>query len=175
MELSDKALAKNKLTILFLLDKLDIRLSENQLVTLMSELSLMTYFDYKLNITGLLDSALVDVKENISGTYYSINDTGRETLQFFYKEIPFSVRERLTAFAERERDRLELEGRLYAEYLRLSDNEYKITMRIMQGDFSSFELSLVASTKEECALIAEGFKRNAQALYEKTYEMLFKK
>ena len=56
MESNKNAIAKNKLAILYILNKMDIRLSDTRLIEAADTLGLMDYFD--------LNSALHDLTEN---------------------------------------------------------------------------------------------------------------
>ena len=55
MQLSEKALAMNKLKILYLLSKLDMKLGEDQLLRINADFDMMSYMDLKLNIGELVE------------------------------------------------------------------------------------------------------------------------
>jgi hypothetical protein len=69
--------------------------------------------------------------------------------------------------------KLELEARLFAEYFRITDNKYRVNMRIMDEEVTMFEVTLLASSKMEAAKMAEGWKRNAMKVYAATCDAIF--
>ena len=100
---------------------------------------------------------------------------GASTLELFQKELPFSKREAIDAYARQNKDRLRLESQLFAEYLQIGENQFRVTLKLMEKDVPAFELSLLTTSKAEAARIAEGWRRNALEVYQSVFRHLLKK
>ena len=166
--------SRNKLLMLYLLHKIDTRLSETQLLRIISDNDWMNYFDYELTLKALEDNHMIDADPSINGIFYTITDIGRQTLSYFEKELPYSLREAVAGYCVAHKEELILEARLFGESLRLSDNEYLVRLRILEKNATVFELSLIAGSKEEAAHYVENWKHRAQDIFKMSYEMLIK-
>jgi len=166
--------SQNKLLMLFLLNTLGTRLSESQLLRIVSDNEWMNYFDFELTLHILADSHMVYQDQSINGVFYSITDIGRQTLEFFEKELPYSLRQTVREYCNQNIDELKLEARLFGEYLCISEDEYLVRLRILDKNATIFELNLMAASKEEAALYVENWPKRAQQLYKMSYEMLMK-
>lgn len=172
MEVNKKAIAKNKLLLLYLLDKMGMRLSEAQLMEITNQEELMDYFDLHAGLAELTSNHLLEQSKAVNGTFYEITDIGRSTLEFFQKEVPYSKRQKLAEYADLHRDALRLESQLFAEYLRIGDHQYRVTLKILENDVSVFELSFFAFTKEEADKFVKSWRKNAMEVYRKTFDNL---
>lgn len=160
--------------MLYLLETIDTRLSETQLLRVISDNDWMNYFDYELSLKALEESHMLEAEPSINGVFYTITDIGRQTLSYFEKDLPYSLREAVRAYCKAHRDELVLEARLFGESLRLSDSEYLVRLRILEKNATVFELSLIAGSKEEATHYVENWKRRAQDIFKMSYEMLVK-
>ena len=173
MEVTKQGRLKNRLAVLFVLKTSPTRLSEQQITQVSCDLNLMEMIDVKLTITELAENGLADVRESINGNFYSISKTGENTMEFYEKELNWSTREKIREYMKKNGSELELEARLFAEYFRITDNKYRVNMRIMDEEVTMFEVTLLASSKMEAAKMAEGWKRNAMKVYAATCDAIF--
>ncbi len=172
MESSKNAIAKNKLAILYILNKMDIRLSDTRLIEAADTLGLMDYFDLNSALHDLTENQLADMSTSINGTFYQITEMGKNTLEFFEKELLMSVRQKISAYCEENREQFRLESQLFSEYIRLSEHQYRVNLKVLENDIAVFELSFFASTKAEADKYVQGWKKKALLVYQKTFENL---
>lgn len=172
MQTTERAVAKNKLTILYALKSANIRLSEEQMIRMVNELELMDYFDIKLNLAELSENNLIDLINTLNGAFYKINDIGLSTLDVFINDLPFSLREKLDAYMNENRERLKLDGRLFGEYMQVGEGQYRVTLRVLDNNISTFEVSFFVASKEEADGFVKGWKKRAIDIYRKVVEML---
>ena len=172
MQATERAVAKNKLTILYTLRAAKIRLSEEQLIRLANDLDLMDYFDITVNLHELAENNLIEPINTMNGVFYVITEIGSSTLDVFINDVPFSVREKLDAFMDANREKLKQDGRLFGEYMQVGEEQYRVTLRILDDNIPAFEVSFFVASKSEADGFVKGWKKQAINVYRKVVEML---
>ncbi|MBR4078839.1 MAG: DUF4364 family protein [Christensenellaceae bacterium] len=174
MEVSRKGIERNKLTLLHILREFDTRLSDNQLLEMVTELDLMGYFDLNSCLRDLADNGLLKRDEAINGIFYSITEMGSETLDFFKKQVPFSLRQELSEYAEVHRDDFAMQSRIFSEYMEIGDHQYRVILRLVENSIPVFEITFFAHSREEAEMYVNSWRRNALEIYENTFRDLMK-
>lgn len=167
-----KSITQNKLIILYLLDSIGISLSEIQIFRIVSEKNWINYFDLKECIFELNQNDMLATHETLNGKYYSITDIGRTTLSFFKKELLTSLREEIDKFCEENRAELKFETSLFADYIRLSDDEYRVTLKVLENENTIFEIDMTVYSKSDAEKIIGNWRKKATDIYKSTYNML---
>ena len=94
------------------------------------------------------------------------------SLPIFEKELLMSVRQKISAYCEENREQFRLESQLFSEYIRLGEHQYRVNLKVLENDIAVFELSFFASTKAEADKYVRGWKKKALLVYQKTFENL---
>ncbi len=165
MATKDSGISTTKLLLLYLLNAVDSRLSELQILRIVSENNWVSYFDLQENLFELIQGGMLESKQNINGKFYQITELGKDTLQFFQKELRASLREEISAYASQNREKLRLETQLYAEYIRISDGEYRVTLKILERDVPVLDLNIVCYSKREAQTITSNWQDRATTIY----------
>jgi predicted transcriptional regulator len=168
----EKSITQNKLVILYLLDSINIRLSELQIYRIVSEKNRINYFDLKECLFELAQNDMLEIHDTMNGKFYSITEIGRTTLSFFKKELRTSLRNELDAFCEENRSALQFETSLFADYIRLSDSEYRVTLKVLENENTIFEIDMTAYSKADAEKCIANWRKKATDIYKSTYNML---
>ncbi len=173
MEVTKRGRLVNRLSVLFIIKNAPISINEKQVVEVCLDLNLMEIIDAKLTLSDLSENGLIDVRESINGDFFSVSPTGDNTLEFYEKELNWSTREKIREYMKENAASIELESRVFVEYFRVTDNKYRVNMRIMDENVTMFEMTLLASSKMEAAKISEGWKKNAMKVYAAACDAIF--
>lgn len=163
-----------KLVILFLLRSLDIQLNELQIVRILTENDWANYFDIKESLSELSETGMLFKLETPNGVFYHITDAGTESFLLFFKDIRHSVREEIKRFAVKNRDNLSRESDLFSDYIKLSDDEYRVILKILDQTRTVFEIQLMAYTKEQAEAMIKNWTNAAAVVYKSAYTELIK-
>jgi len=172
MEVTKKGIERNKLTLLHILREFGTKLTDNQLLAMVNDLGLMDYFDMNSSLRDLADNDLLNREEAVNGIFYSITEMGSETLDFFKKQLPFSLRQELAAYAEQHRDDFSMQSKIFSEYMEIGDDQFRVTLRLIENMMPVFEISFFANSKEEAERYVNSWRRNAYMIYENTFKGL---
>jgi hypothetical protein len=162
----------SKLVILYLLNSLDLQLSEHQIVKCITNNNWGNYFDIKESLFELSEIDMLKKRETPNGVFYTITDIGKSSIEIFSKDILHSVRENIDSYSKNNRDSLQKESDLFADYIKLKDNEFRVTLRILEDTSSIFEINLVVYSKGEAETIINNWLKSASNIYKYTYTEL---
>jgi len=172
---SSREEAEDKLIVLYMLKKLNIRISNLQLTGLMLENKLMNYFCLQQYLDELCKSGMLDAETNGGKTLYGITESGRQTLGYFQNFIPEGVKARIDGSVSSMRGKIRNETLITADYAPESENKYTVSCKISEDDFSLIDLSIAVGTKNDARAICDNWKRHTQEIYSEIIETLTKK
>ena len=99
----------NKLILLFVFDKMEVPLSENTVLDMCSSSnSWISYMDCKPLLSTLLQHSFIYKVSTQGEPLYSITPDGRICLADFYVQIPSSLREEISLFVKKNRNKWHL-------------------------------------------------------------------
>lgn len=160
-----QTLANNKLLLLYLLYKSDIALSELQIVRILSELSFMSYFDLKECMFELSEGGHIYSKATPQNVLYGITEKGAQMLLILEADLRRSFRDRIDSYLKEHATELKMESQLVGEFIKLSDGEYRVILKVLEDDRTIFELSCIVYSKEEAQRMTGNWRSNAISLY----------
>lgn len=166
----------SKLKLLFVLDKMEIPLTENNIIDICtSSNNWFTYLDVKEAMYELLNVKFI-CEEKIDGeeTRYSITFDGRNCLSHFYYRIPQDIREKITNYAQENRMNLKRSQEYVSEYTKNSDGTYSVILKIKEPILTSslLEIKLKAPTRQSAVEASKRWTEKAPAIYENIYDSL---
>lgn len=167
-----KAIAQNKLLILYLLKTIGMQLSELQILRIVSENGWLNYFDLKECMFELIESRLIEQRETPGGVFYAITEQGCSTVFYLEKELPASVRKAIDEYCEKSREELRLETELVADYIKIDEGEYKVMLKVLENQVPVFELSLMTYSQASAESFISKWKTTAPKIYKVTYDSL---
>lgn len=166
----------SKLKLLFVLDKMEIPLTENNIIDICtSSNNWFTYLDLKEALIELLDVKFI-CEEKIEGeeTRYTITFDGRNCLSHFYYRIPQDMRERITAYVQDNRMNWKRSQEYVSEYTKNTDGTYSVMLKIKEPILtrSLLEIKLKAPTRQSAVEASKRWTEKAPAIYETIYDNL---
>ena len=109
-------LAENKLILLYLLDRIGMNITRNQLTEIVLENNLVNYFLLQQYITELQNANfLVTIKKNKSKVL-SLTEQGKKVLSLFISRIPEDVVEKIEKYIDEKISNIKKEIFLHADY-----------------------------------------------------------
>ncbi len=166
----------NKLIILFVMEKMEMPLTENSIIEICSvKNNWINYMDcldllYQLSESKLIYKTIC--KEN--EMRYTLTVEGRSCLSFFFKRIPTNLREQITEFTRLNRLSVKQSQEYYANYTDAEDGSYLVTMRIYENLIETplFEIQIKAPTRQAADEACKKWKQQAPSIYEFIFDKL---
>ncbi len=177
--LSDKEqIVLDKLIILFVIDKMEIPLTEDSILDICSvkNIWIENYMDCKAIIHDLVDSNLLysigDV--SVGNELFSLTYEGRECLSHLYRRIPLSTREEISAYLQANRLNVKSSQEYSATYSKNEDGSYNVELKIFEPlvTHPMFVLNIKAPSRQSANEAIHKWKLNAPSIYEYIYDKL---
>ena len=157
--------SRQKLMLLYFLKAIDFEITRNQLFRIFAERDWMDYFDFQARMNELEEDALVAAIPCAFGQGYRITPQGEQTLQMFSEELPFSLREKLSACAAENREPVRSEAQFYARQTQMPDGGYLAVLRLMDKTSHIIDLSVRFPTAQLAQAACEAWPEQAEAIY----------
>jgi len=171
---SSKEVAQNKLILLYLVDKINMPVSNLQITKIVLGNKFMNYFLLQQHLNELCDDKLLSLETIEDKSTYRITENGRKILSYFPGLIPPGIKTRIDNMATEIRKSIKNETLITANYKPGNENEYIVTCKISEDNFPLLNLELAVGTKNEARLICKNWEQHSQAIYAEIIELLLK-
>ncbi len=166
-----------KLILLFIMDKMEIPLTQNNILDIITRNQWLNYMECIDILNQLIETKLVYKVEGLSTdtedeARYAITYSGRECLSHFYTRIKISLREEITNFAKENGLKFKRSQEYLSEYNKNEDGSYKVTLKIKEPlvNLPLLEINLKAPNKS-CAITAcNRWSEKAPNVFEYLYD-----
>ena len=166
----------NKLKLLFLLDKMEIPLTENNIIDICtSRNTWINYMDCKeilwqLKEVGFIFETDYDDKEK----RYGITVDGRNCLSHFFLRIPQSLREEITTFVKDNKLNVKRSQEYVSDYIKNPDGSHTVTLKIKEplSPTPLLEIKLKAPTRHAAIIACKKWKESAANIFEHLYDTI---
>lgn len=167
MDDDTRALAENKLIILYLIEKIEIPLSNSEICQFALEKNLMDYFSVQQYLSELVESELLEMTTENNCMRYTITPNGEDTLNFFIKHISNYAKSVINTYAKENSKRIRAEYAVTANYFQEMNNEYTVKCGVYDSDgtTSLMEISVNVATKDQARTICRNWKNDVANLY----------
>ena len=172
---SNKELAQNKLILLYIIDKINISVSNMQITRIILEKKFMNYFVLQQILSELCEGGLLLSSIEDNKTIYKLTGNGKQTLTIFLDMVPYWIRSSLNNSLASIRKNLKNEMLITADFIPESENEYIVSCKVHEDNFSLIDLKITVGTKNDAREICESWKKHSQAIYSEIINSLIKK
>ena len=154
-----------KLTILYMLDKVNFPLSNAQLSEFILEKEYTDYFTIQQAISELVETNLIQVETMRNVSLYRMTEDGQNTLTYFGKKISSAIREDIDTFLAEHKYELRNETSTPADYYKTTSGEYAARCRVLEKDSVLIDLTLTVPIEEQAAAICSHWRDKSQEIY----------
>ncbi len=154
-----------KLIILFSIKSLKVSADYTLLDYVISSAANVNYFELEEYITSLIDKDNLMEYEADGKRYFSITESGEETLGFFEHKIPGSIKSRLQEIIKEINLKEKLGNKVFADYEPINENEYIVKFSMEEGGVKLMALEIYAGDKRRAIDICSYIKNNTASFY----------
>jgi predicted transcriptional regulator len=172
---SSRELAENKLILLYIIEKINMSISNLQITKIILENKFMNYFFLQQYLNELCSDNLLACTTNDGKTYYAITQNGRQTLSYFLNLIPFGIKAGIDNTISSVRKNIKNETLITADFIPQNENACTVECKIHEDNFSLIDLEVTVGTRSDARTICDNWKNHSQAVYSEIIEILIKK
>ncbi len=160
----------NKLTLLFILDKMEIPLTENSILDICSSRnSWLNYMECKEILNQLIETKFIyNTDPNDKESKYNITYEGRNCLSHFYAKIPQSIREDISEFTKQNRMIFKRSQEYVGDYFKNADGSHSVVLKIKEPLINQpmFEIKLKTSSRHAAINACKKWREKAPNIFE---------
>ena len=170
----NETLAENKVLILYILNKIDKPVNNDELLQLVLSAQDMNYFYFQQFLLDLLENKYIEVydKDNFSEQVYRLTDAGKEALELTKDLIPGIIKLRIDSSIKGELQEIKEEVSIVSEFTPENDGGFIVTCKVVEHNKTVFEVSIFAASREQAKIISDNWKENAVDIYPNMINLL---
>lgn len=169
---NNNKLAENKVLILYMLNKINKDIAENNLFKIISSINDINYFYFGQALNDLDQTRLVDCYTKDKDTIYRITSEGKNALSLTKDILPGIIKLKADNIFKQELSNIEEESSVVAEYTPKNENDYKIKCKIVENNETIFEVSTFAGSRDNAKKIVDNWNQNANTIFPKILDLL---
>ena len=173
-ENSSEELAYHKLLILYILDKINMDLTNSQITQVVLETEMMNYFSLQQLLSQLMESKFLITYKDSDREYYSLTQKGIETLEYFLSRIPENSTKKVDEYIFNNKENLLADTQVKSSFVKQSDNEFIVNLRVIENQCNLIDLNLNVSSEKQAKLICNNWKSNASDMYAEVIDLLIR-
>ncbi len=162
-----------KLILLYMLDKMEIPLTENSILEICStQNDWINWMECKDILAQLIKAEFIykpstDNEED----RYNITVKGRECVSQFYSRIPKSLRDNIDQFVVDNKLNFKRSQEYVSKYFKNEDGSYTVELRILEPNIAQnvFALSIKADSRHSAMMSCKKWKDIAPSVYQYIY------
>ena len=173
---SEAAQIESKIIILYLVNKMDIPMSNSQITQFAIEGDYMNYGSVQLYLQEMVDAGYLDKSHDYNTTRYTITEEGLQTLEFFIRNIPQQIKNQINKYVSENRKIVKQDFQIIANhFFDHRNNEYIVKCGVYDDEMMLMELNISVVSKEQAIIICNNWKNNIDVLYGQIMDILLTK
>lgn len=165
-------LAENKLLLLYIVDKINLPISNIQLTEIVLENKLINYFTLQEYINDLISSnLLININQN-NKDRLSITEKGKEVLSLFRNRLSNEEIDKLNSYINGKMNVIKKEATISADYTIENSNSFVVTLSASEDNIPLMEVKLTVASNKQARELCSKWKSNPSDLYTKIIKVL---
>ncbi|GFN36070.1 DUF4364 family protein [Tepidimicrobium xylanilyticum] len=169
---STEELAQNKLLLLYIIDKSEKPLTNEQITEFVLERNYMNYFLIQQFLSELIQSDFIEYINKDGNNYYHILDKGKATLSYFEDRIPKKIKEEIVEKFMEIREKEKKATQVLYDYYQKEDSQYMVNLKLVEKDETLFSLYINVATDEQARRICSVWESNTEYIYKNILNLL---
>lgn len=161
-----------KLIILYMLKKVRFPLTNAQISDFILGQEYTSYFHLQEVLSEMTESHLIETESSRNATYYRMTDSGRQTLDFFEKEISPDIRRDIDSYLAEHAYEMRNESSIAADYYRTPGQEYAAHCSVKEGKTTLIDLTVTVPTEGAAQTLCDNWKKKSQEVYAAVMKLL---
>ena len=170
----DIDMTKNKLNILFLLEKIKEPVLELIITKAIIENELMDYFSLKTYLNELEEEGFIRSLYIVDKNHYEIAERGRETLNYFENLMMGSEKDILLKYVMDNIQDINKSKEMMLDYKKLASSQYQVDINLLEEDSSYFRLTVQVPSKDSVDKILNNWSEQSSDLYVEIMNLILK-
>ena len=167
---------QNKLLILYLIDKMDIPLSNSEISRFVLEENFMAYYVLQSTINDMIDDNYLEKIRDTNTPRYFITAEGITTLEYFEKHLNVDIRTKIVQYVAKNRSDIKKDYETIANYFYdHTNNEFIVKCGLCEDEKTLMDITITVVTREQAKLICANWRKSVYEKYKNILDELIAK
>lgn len=168
----NESLMLYKLIVLYILDKVEFPLTNQQLTDFVLEKGYTNYFTIQQVLSELVEDKFITCNVVRNSSFYEIAVSGGETLSFFYNKISAAIKNDIDDFLKKNKYKMRDANSTLADFREVRENEYITNLKVLERGLPIIEINLSVPTEADANLICDNWAKKSAEVYAKIFSAL---
>lgn len=169
---NSEELVQNKLLLLYIIDKTEKPLTNENITEFVLEKNYMNYFLIQQYLSELIKSNFIEYIKKEEDEIYILLSKGESTLSYFEDRISEKTKKEISDHFVQIKKDAKIETQITGEYFEKNKNEYIVSLKLLENDQTLFSLYIDVATVEQAEKICSTWKKNTEYIYKNLLNML---
>lgn len=165
-------LAENKLLLLYILQKIKLPVSKNQLTEIILKNNFINYFTLQQYIAELIAADFVQYNELDEKRKLTVSPAGDKVLNMFINRISESKKNMIDKYIAENINQIKNDISLTADYTLANDNSFTVNLKAVENNITLIDLKLNVVTNKQARELCKKWKTNSSELYTQILKVL---
>lgn len=162
---SGNKIAQDKLKLLYILNYIDLPLTNVEITNYILEYDMMDYFTVQQLLGDLCDAKFMVVKNNSGNEYYSVSESGKAALEMFGDILPEYFKKETEKNYSHLKKLIQKKREVFGHYYIRKDGEYIVSLQVMENGSNIFNLSVNVPTETLAKKIIKKWELNPHDIF----------
>lgn len=158
-------LAQSKLIILYLLNKMNMPLSNGQICQFTLEADYIEYFSLQEYLEEMTEGNLIEKINDKNKFRYFLTKDGEQILSYFLNKIPKEVKENIDEYVAKTKGTIKRDLEISASYSYNAAHDYIVKCGIYENSKPLLEINISVVSKAQAKLICKNWKTDTNNIY----------
>ncbi|MPM96805.1 hypothetical protein SDC9_143970 [bioreactor metagenome] len=165
MSYFSEGVTKNKLTVLYFMQKLGLAITKDQITTVGAAYDLAPYFELQSAVAEMEEDGLLAAVPRPFGQVYALSARGQEVVEMFKERLPVSLRDDLDSYADECRDDIRRQTQYSAKIERRPGGECLVRCLFMEKEEPLLSIELLFPDAASANKAAAIWEKKAEDAY----------
>jgi len=162
---SGNKIAQDKLKLLYIINYINIPLTNIEITNYILENNYMDYFSLQQLLGNLCDSKFIKLNSKNGNEYYAIAEAGKEALEMFGEILPEYFTNEVTANFSYLKKELKKQRELLGHYYKRKNDVYIVSLQVMENESVIFNLSIDVPTEDLAKNICKKWDSSPEEIF----------
>lgn len=164
-------LAENKLLLLYILNKINMPISNSHITQIILENNLINYFSLQQYLSELSESGFMENIKEDKRHMLSITTNGKDVLEFFANRIPEKKKGLIDQYLDVHIKSIKKEVEVISEYEPYGSDKFMVNLKLKNQDGILIELNLPVNENSHAKNLCRMWKENSEDMYHKILQV----
>ncbi len=156
---------EQKILILFLVDKMEVPISDNKLTEFILDSNYMNIFRLRECLHELEESKHIEKTTDNSTARYFITAAGMQALDHFHKQLPTVIRNNIIKFVEENRSAIRRDYEITTNVFPENNGEFIVRCGAYDNGDMLMELNITVYSHRDARIICDNWKNNVNSIF----------